>query len=369
MKFFPEEGYKRFFVIFIYSIIGAALVYVVFRYLFPAVLPFLIAFPAAALLRRPTIAISRHTKMPQKIIASLLAILFVSLLLGGIAALIWILASEVGDFAKSIISGETALLENLQNILSRISDLVSRLPFSVGENAEMLQSTVTETILDMAKNMIASLGAKIPELAGKLVAAIPQALIFFVVTVLSTVYFCADYDKILRFFHKHMGKRTKEITGKIFIAAKNTMIKILRSYAVLFLFTFAELLLGFVLLGESYAFLLALLTALVDSLPVLGTGIILLPLALYRFFIGDAKAAIGFLVLYIAVTVIRQILEPKILGNGVGMHPLLMLVSMYVGFKLFSIPGMLLFPILVMIAKNVVGIFQTSKKENSNASP
>ena len=122
MKFLPEEGYKRFFVIFIYSIIGAALVYVVFRYLFPAVLPFLIAFPAAALLRRPTLAIARHTRMPRKIIASLLAILFVSLLLGGIAALIWILASEVGDFAKSIISGETTLLENLQNILSRISE-------------------------------------------------------------------------------------------------------------------------------------------------------------------------------------------------------------------------------------------------------
>ena len=79
MKFLPEEGYKRFFVIFIYSIIGAALVYVVFRYLFPAVLPFLIAFPAAALLRRPTLAIARHTRMPRKIIASLLAILFVSL--------------------------------------------------------------------------------------------------------------------------------------------------------------------------------------------------------------------------------------------------------------------------------------------------
>ena len=84
MKFLPEEGYKCFFVIFIYSIIGAAVVYGVFRYLFPAILPFLIAFPAAVLLRRPTLAISRHTKMPRKIVASLLAILFVSLLLGGI---------------------------------------------------------------------------------------------------------------------------------------------------------------------------------------------------------------------------------------------------------------------------------------------
>lgn len=368
MKFLPEEGYKRFFVIFIYSMIGAAVVYGAFRYLFPATLPFLIAFPAAVLLRRPTLAISRHTKMPQKIIASLLAILFVSLLLGGIAVLIWKLASEIGDAARSIMSGETALLENLQSMLSRIGDLIDRLPFSGGENAEALRDAVTETILDMSKNMIAALGAKIPELAGKLASTIPQALIFFVVTVLSTVYFCADYDKILLFFRKHSPKQIREITEKIRTAAKTTLAGILRSYAVLLLFTFAELLLGFVLLGESYAFLLAILTALVDSLPVLGTGIILLPIALYRFFIGDVKAALGFLILYIAVTVIRQILEPKILGNGVGIHPLLMLISMYIGFRLFSIPGMLLLPILIMITKNVIGIFRAPKKEHPDVS-
>ena len=203
-----------FFVIFIYSMIGAAAVYGIFRYLFPAVLPFLIAFPAAVLLRRPTLAISRHTKMPRKIVASLLAILFVSLLLGGIAALIWMLASEIGEIARSIMSGETALLENLQSMLSRIGDLIARLPFSGGENAEALRGAVTETILDMSKNMIASLGAKIPELAGKLASAIPQALIFFVVTVLSTVYFCADYDKILAFFRKHSPKPLREIADK-----------------------------------------------------------------------------------------------------------------------------------------------------------
>ena len=369
MKILPEEGYKRFFVIILYSIIGISLVYGLFRYIFPALLPFLIAFPAAAILRRPTLAIAGHTRMPRKIIASLLAILFVSLLLGGIAALVWMLTNEIGDFARSVISGETALMENLQNMLSRISGLIDRLPFSGGENADALRGAVTDMILDMAKNMISSLGARIPELAGKLVSALPQALIFFVVTVLSTVYFCADYDKILHFLRRHSGNHVRGTMVKIRAAAGATVSGILRSYAVLFLFTFAELLLGFILLGESYAFLLALLTALVDSLPVLGTGIVLLPMALYRFFIGETKAAIGFLILYIAVTVIRQILEPKILGNGVGMHPLLMLISMYIGFKLFSILGMLLLPILFIIAKNIIGVFLTPEKENTHAPP
>jgi sporulation integral membrane protein YtvI len=155
------------------------------------------------------------------------------------------------------------------------------------------------------------------------------------------------------------------MTEKLRAAAGTTLKKVFRSYAILFLFTFSELLLGFVLLGEAYAFLLALVTALVDSLPVFGTGTVLLPLALYRFFTGDSHTATGFLILYAAVTVIRQILEPKILGKGVGMHPLLMLISMYAGLKLFGIFGMIVIPILAMIAKSIIPLLRAPEKENS----
>ena len=89
MQFFPEEGYKRILVIFLYGAIGTVLLYGILRYLFPPLLPFLIAFSAAVLLRRPTLAISRHTKIPPKIISVLLAIFSVSLLLGGFGFLIW----------------------------------------------------------------------------------------------------------------------------------------------------------------------------------------------------------------------------------------------------------------------------------------
>lgn len=368
MRFFPEEGYKRVLVIFLYCVIGAAFLYGILRYLFPAIFPFLIAFPAAALLRRPTLAVSRYTRMPRKIIAALLAVLFVSLLLGGIGFLIWKLVSEIGEFARTVMSGENALLENLQAMLSRIGDLTARLPFSGGENAEALRSTVTEAVLGMAKNAAGALGTKLPEMAGRIASAVPQAFIFFLVTVLSTVYFCADYDKITAFFRRHLRGKAREMTEKLRTAARTVLSKVLRSYAILFLFTFAELLLGFVILREPYAFLLAILTALVDSLPVFGTGTILIPMVLYRFFTGDSRAAIGFLILYAAVTVIRQILEPKILGDGIGMHPLLMLISMYAGLKLFGILGMLLVPIAVMIAKNVISIFRPDEKENVHVS-
>lgn len=358
MRFFPEEGYKRIFVIFLYILLSLVLLYGIFRYLFPAFFPFLIAFPAAVLLRKPTLALSRHTKMPRKLISALLAALFVSAFLFGVAFAVWKLAAQIGDFARAVMSGENALLENLQALFSRIGTLASRLPFSGGEDAEKLRDTVLETVLDMAKSIVAGLGTRLTDFAGRFASAIPQTIIFFVVTVLSAVYVCADYDKITAFFHAHIQGKALVFCQKVRAATGKTLVKVLRSYAVLFLLTFAELLLGFVILREPYAFLLELLTALVDSLPIFGTGAILLPMALYRFFTGDIRTAVGLCILYAVVTIVRQIAEPKILGAGVGIHPLLMLISLYAGFKLFGILGMIFLPIGVIVAKNILFSFQ-----------
>ncbi len=368
MRFFPEEGYKRIFVLLLYALIGGILLYAVFRYLLSAFLPFLIAFCVALLLRRPTVAVAKRTRIPRKLVASLFAVLFVSALLAGIGFATWKLVGEIGSVTRAVITGENALLSNLQNMLGRIGDMLSRLPFSGGENGEALRSAVSETVLDTAKNIAAELGTKIPEFAGKLAAAVPQALVFGVVTVLSAVYFCADYDRFSSFFHRNIHGKARESLQKVRHAAGKTLSRVLRSYTVLFLFTFSELLLGFVILGESYAFLLALLTALVDSLPILGTGTILLPMALYRFFIGDIKTAVGFAVLYGIVTVVRQILEPKILGDGFGMHPLLMLVSMYTGLRLFGVLGMIVFPVFAMLAKSIWEAFSLEKQDKKDIS-
>ncbi len=363
MRFFPEEGYKRFLFILLYTAIGIGALFAVFRYCIPALLPFLIAFPIAALLRRPTLVIAKHTRMPRRIIAALLAILCVSLLLFAIGFAVWKGIREIGEFARSVMSGENALLENLQALFARMEALTAKLPFSGGENAEAMRSAVTETILDMAKNAAASIGTKLPEVAGSLASAIPQVLVFSVVTILSSVYFCADYDRIHAFFRKIPLGKAQNALEKLKKATGKALLRVCRSYLILFLFTFAELFLGFVILGEGYAFLLALLTALVDSLPIFGTGTVLLPLALYRFFMGDAHTAIGLCVLYAIVTILRQILEPKILGAGIGMHPLLMLIAMYTGLKLFGILGMILFPIAAMIAKSILTALRPQKED------
>ena len=112
---------------------------------------------------------------------------------------------------------------------------------------------------------------------------------------------------------------------------------------------------GFVLLGEEYAFLIALIAAVIDSLPIVGMGLVLFPLAIYGFMLGDVGYGIGVCALYLILTVSRQILEPRLLGAGMGIHPLVMLVAMYCGFQIIGVGGMLIAPFCAVTVKNFIG--------------
>ena len=104
-----------------------------------------------------------------------------------------------------------------------------------------------------------------------------------------------------------------------------------------------------------YAFLLALLIAAVDFLPLLGTGVVLIPWGIICLILGQVRLGIGLLILYGVTTLIRQVLEPKLIGEGLGLHPLLSLLSMYAGLRLFGVWGMILAPLVAAGIKSVAG--------------
>ena len=131
----------------------------------------------------------------------------------------------------------------------------------------------------------------------------------------------------------------------------STVLKYIKSYMILMVITFVELSAGFLILGIEYAIGLAALIALIDLLPVLGTGGVLIPWLIINIILGNYGLAISLLVLYVVITVIRNILEPKIIGQQIGVHPLAMLVSMYVGLRLFGFVGVFAMPILLVVIK------------------
>ena len=366
MRLLPDEPYRRAAYLVFYSLLGILAVYVVAAYLFPLLLPFLIAFGAAALLRRPSAALARKLKLPQKAVSVALVIIVLIAGLGLVTVVAVEVAEQLGELAKSLLGGESAFLAGMNTTMEKIGDFLARLPFfGIGDD-DALRENIGSATTEMVRSAVVSVAARLPGIAARLIAAVPRALIFSIVTILSAIYFCADYEHILRWIKAHLRGRPLDALREMYGQTGRTLVRYGKAYAVLFLFTFAELLAGFVVLKIRYAFLLALFVAVIDILPVLGTGTVLIPWAVVLFIMGEARTAVGLLILYAVIALLRQILEPRIVGAGIGMPPLLALIAMYVGLRLFGFFGMLLLPIVAVVLKNTIQAFRDgAKKERS----
>jgi len=119
------------------------------------------------------------------------------------------------------------------------------------------------------------------------------------------------------------------------------------------LIAYSELTVGFLIIGIDYAFIIALLVAVIDMMPILGTGTVLIPWGIIAIIQKDYFTGFALLILYAVVTVIRNIIEPKIVGKSLGLYPVATLISMFVGYNILGIAGIFLFPIIILILKNL----------------
>ena len=366
MRFLPDEPYRRTVYIVFYSVLGIMVVYVAAKYIFPILLPFLIAFGAAALLRRPSAALAARLRLSQKVTS----VVLVLVVLTGLIALVSVIAAEavsqLSALAKRLVGQQDEILSGLSALLDKVGAFLAKMPLFPGDDADSMRESIGTAFSELVKNTLVSFVSRLPGIVGRLVSAVPQALIFSVMTVLAAIYFCADYEKILRWIKSHLKGRPLAAVREMYGQTGRTLVRYLKSYAVLFFLTFAELFVGFTVLKIDYAFLIALVTAIVDILPILGTGTVLIPWAVCLFLVGNTRAAVGLLILYAVISLVRQIVEPRIIGAGIGLHPLAALVSMYVGLRMFGVFGMLAMPIAVVIVSNTVRAFRRPEKGRTN---
>ena len=140
---------------------------------------------------------------------------------------------------------------------------------------------------------------------------------------------------------------------EVFRNARTMVGRILRVYLLLMCITFVELFIGFKILRVDMAFFYAFLTAIVDILPVLGTGTVLIPWGIIACILGNMGMGVGILILYVIITAVRQFLEPKIIGQQVGLHPIVTLICIFAGGKFMGILGIFLFPIMATVLKKM----------------
>lgn len=191
---------------------------------------------------------------------------------------------------------------------------------------------------------------------GRLLITFPKAMIFTLVSVISAFYFSMDLKKVnsqvLSVFPLKWQERGKRLKNLLL----GTTFKYLRAYLLIMLITFSLLFVGFSVLKIKYALILSALFALIDFLPVLGVGALLVPWGIFELIRGNFKLGIGLIVMYLVIAVVRQVTEPKIIGANFGIHPLLTLFSMYMGLSLFGVTGMVLGPVAAVTAKGILNV-------------
>ena len=323
--------------------------YVFFKYAFGIILPFLIAFLIVAM-ARPTInSLSKRTKIPKPFVS-----VFVISMLGLLTVIVlgvvgFLTVSQIASIVENLVSdlsGDEGYIADLFNLIDSFEEKAPFLENFLKEG-QSLSSLISELILDSAKGMSADL----TEVFGHFISAIPNIAVTLIVIFLSIFYFAKDYDKISNKILNALPKRL----GNIILIFKNDVLlvvsKYLKSYLILFLLCFAEVFAGFLFVNQKNAFVLALIIAIVDFLPILGAGTILAPWGIIMLILGNFKLGIVLLILAAVTYFSRQILEPKILSSQMNIHPLITLFAMYVGLKASGFLGLIVAPIVAFIIK------------------
>lgn len=363
----PKVAKRRDFLIdlvYVMAIIG--LVYVFFKYCFSIAAPFLLSFFFAVILQRPLGWLDKKTKNKMHSFWSIvLVLLCVAIILGPVISVIAALFREIGNFISFLgeqLNDLPTFLVTLQNeILKAIKFLPDSIYTSVSENITQFFGNLINDF-DVSKlgiNMSSITSGLSNGISGvySVVKNIPSILIGVVIGVIAWILFTKDYKKVVKFIKLQLPDKHKNLlseTKKIF---SSTILKMCRAYGLIMFITFCENFLGLTILNligvmkNSYVFVIAICIAVFDILPVAGSGGILIPWSLIALVSGNVGQCVGLLILYAVITVIRQYIEPKIVGDSLGVNPLVTLAGLYFGLKLFGFMGMFIVPICVMTLK------------------
>ena len=333
----------------------ALFVFLAGKYLLAVFVPFIIAWVMAFFSDSVSRRIYRKLKLPKKLCSALvLASLFV--IAGG---LIFLSANrfitEVEKFIGRITADGGALLGGISQIAENLDGIGSHIPLigelKSSETAAVIGEQADRIISSFVKEFASDVGAALTKFATAAVKALPSILLSVLITVIASFYFALDFATINRSIYAVLPPSVKRKLPAIKLRTRSLAARYLKAYSILMALTFTELYAGLTVIGTDYAFLLALGISFLDVLPILGVGTVLIPWALISFIGYDFGRGVGLIVLWAAVTVIRQLTEPRIVGGTIGLHPAVTLIGMYVGFRLFGIAGMFFAPAAIIASR------------------
>ena len=335
------ENKQKFIINVLYYVLIIALVLLFCKYLLPTLWPFILGFLFAYI----SIVISKKViKRDTKIIRIICLLLLYLIVYGLLTVLVVVCINEIIDFMSNVPTIFKNYIEPvLSGIQSDLNDINSNLPYEI----RGYLSDIISSVLDSIKSIISSFSSFVVSKATALISNTTNVIINVIVTMTCSAFFLLDYEKIIEFFESRMSTKVKDIYNDVTFYIKDTVFKVVGSYGMIMGLTFVELLIGFLIIGIDNASILALLISFLDILPILGVGTVLIPWCIIDIVLGNIGMGIAILVLYLVITFIRNIVEPKIVGGNLGLHPIATLCSMIVGLNLLGGVGMFGLPLFL----------------------
>lgn len=333
---------------------GILVCFLFFRYLFPIFLPFILGW-LLSLMFIPLADQLEKYHIPRWAGALVGILIFVSIL----GFLGYFAGNQLYQQLQNLLNDLPYYLEKMEEGLTLFWIEINNLLVDLPDEFTNITANLQDGIFGILLSFVQSSGSV------SMIAAVPKILLGFFIALFSAFFLTKDKAGIHRAFKTHV----EPLLGGSLEATKRDLATSLWGYAktqlILMGYIFLICIIGLYLLHSPYALLLSVAIAIIDALPFFGSGFILWPGAVLHFVLGNNILGIGYLVIYGVVQVVRQLMQPKILGDQIGMHPLLALFSMYFGYRCIGFWGLILGPIVAVVLRTIL-LFQ--QKNNRNLS-
>ena len=310
--------------------------------------PFIAAYVISLIANSMVNFLERHIKLKRKhssiifviIVLAIIILILYLLILGGLYIFERFLAILPG-MVESVRS-------EINNLNLRIKDIINFMP----DNTSSRILGINETIISNFEKIAGNLAAPGLRVAGNIVLKIPNALFYIIVIAVASYIFIVERDRINTSLKKHMPGAL----NKYLVYVKRDLKKLVGGYFFaqfkIMLYMMILLSAGLLILGNKYAVIWAILIGIFDFLPIFGAGAILIPWGIIKLFTGAYIYGIGLILLYIITQIIKNIIQPKIVGESFGLHGMVTLIAVFAGFKIRGIGGMIIaIPIALMLIK------------------
>lgn len=340
------EKMRAFIIKFVYIFLWAGLLFCLLKYALPFFMPFVVAFFISFSLKPLINTITKKTPLNRKAVAIIVLTVLYLLL----AALAIFLGARLVVYLGDVFSHLPQYYqETIEPAFQSVSGWLERIVKSLDPSLASFFDLANENLSKAISGMVSSVSSGMVSMVTGIASKVPWFIVSFFLTIVSSYFLVVDYYKVTGFITHQFSKNSRRLVFVIKDYVVNVIFKFGKAYCIIMLITFIELSIGLIVLGVHSPFLIAAIIAIVDILPILGSGTILIPWALYTLFSGNYVLGIGLGVLYIIITVIRQVLEPRVVGKQIGLYPLLTLICMFVGARFFGFWGMFGLPITLTV--------------------